>query len=53
MTNESLRWDYYTVTLDNGKITYSPVICGDCLIELEKCGHGYDLRQEKKRRKHK
>ncbi len=46
------RWDYYTVTLDAGRISYSPVICGDCLIELDKCGHGNDLRHKpsKKRR---
>jgi hypothetical protein len=46
--DEKIRWDYYTVTLDKGRISYSPVICGDCLIELEQCGHGYDLRRKQK-----
>lgn len=46
--DDGTRWDYYTVTLDKGRISYSPVICGDCLIELETCGHGSDLRQKTK-----
>ena len=44
------RWDYYTVTLDAGRISYSPVMCGDCLIELDKCGHGYDLRHKRSKK---
>ena len=45
---DETRWDYYTVTLDKGRISYSPVICGDCLIELERCGHGSDIRHKSK-----
>jgi len=54
------NWDYYTVTLENkssgagvvgGAITYSPVICGDCLTELDTCAHGYDLRRNKPSKK--
>jgi hypothetical protein len=50
-------YDYYTVTLNNkdlgngatgGAITYSPVMCGECLTPLTECAHNYILRQEKK-----
>lgn len=27
------------------------VICGDCLIELERCGHGSDIRHKSKTRR--
>jgi hypothetical protein len=60
--NEGEGFNFYTVTLNNrdlgngatgGAITYSPVMCGDCLIELDLCGHGHDLRREKKKGKRK
>jgi len=44
---EDVRWDYYTVTLNNtksergitsGTISYSPIMCGDHLIPVEECG---------------
>ena len=51
-------YNYYTVTLNNkqlnngatgGKITYSAVMCGDCLAPLAECSHSYILRQKKER----
>ncbi len=42
-------YNYYTVTLNNkkleggatgGSVTYSPVMCGDCLVPLSDCTHG-------------
>jgi hypothetical protein len=51
-------YNYYTVTLNNkqlnngatgGKITYSAVMCGDCLAPLAECSHSYILRQEKRK----
>jgi hypothetical protein len=53
-----MSFNYYTVTLDNrdlgngargGTLTYSPVMCGDCLVPLNECAHSYYLRQEKTR----
>ena len=38
MSDNTTRWDYYTVTLDKGRISYSPVMCGDCLVPLGTCG---------------
>jgi hypothetical protein len=47
MSNKDVRWDYYTVTLNNtkkdngisgGTITYSEVMCGDHLMPVEECG---------------
>lgn len=47
MSKEYVRWDYYTVTLNNtkhdsgitsGTITYSEVTCGDHLVKISECG---------------
>ena len=43
-------YNYYTVTLDKGRITYGEVMCGDCLVPLNECSHR-PTEQTNKRRK--
>ena len=48
--NKMKDYNYYTVTLDKGRITYGEVMCGDCLVPLNECAH-QQTEQTNKRRK--
>ena len=52
-------YNFYTVTLNNtrtesgitgGRIDYSPVFCGDCLVPLNECGHESESKQTRGRK---
>lgn len=43
-------YNYYTVTLDKGRITYSDVMCGDCLVPLNECAHKIEIKPTKRRK---
>lgn len=41
-------YNYYTVTLNKGRITYGEVMCGDCLVPLNECAHQTEVKPTKR-----
>ena len=42
------EYNFYTVTLDKGRITYSDVMCGDCLVPVNNCAHQSEVKPNKR-----